>query len=57
MRQRNPGIKIDIKKHEREVAAIDHRFQRTLQKRKYEEWNTEDNRGQFRAEVKFLTGK
>ena len=56
MRERNPGIKQNPKKHIYETEELEHKFHRTLEKRKYEEWNIEENRGQFRKEVDFLTG-
>lgn len=53
IREQIPGLKHDQRKHLHEVEKINKAYLKELAKR--EEWDTEDNREQFKNEIDFLT--
>lgn len=53
IRERIPGLKTRQKEHLHEVEKINKTYLKELAKR--EDWNTEENREQFKKEIDFLT--
>lgn len=54
-RERYPHLKHDLKKHYKIVLLKEKHFHQDIERR-YPEYNTEENKGELRRQIDFLTG-